>query len=156
MSPPTTFISGSFKPRSGKRRARHKSCPHKKIPRRARDFRNTELLDSGHNGARRHNRAIRANDCVFIFELIRVLEHERERPGIYIFVLTFLEPTLGRIGFKLDEIDAWVDGLPREISPEVNDNPKTVYCPSTPQEIDMARQAEYAELKANNWEPNRD
>jgi prophage regulatory protein len=61
-----------------------------------------------------------------------------------------------RIGFWRNEIDAWLCGLPRETGPEVNDNPKTIYCPSTPEELDALVQNDYAMLRANNWESSSD
>ena len=36
-----------------------------------------------------------------------------------------------RIGFLVEELDEWVETRPRKIDPEVNDNKKSVRCPTT-------------------------
>lgn len=51
-----------------------------------------------------------------------------------------------RIGFVKSEIDAWMDSLPRIITPEVNDNRLSVRCPATPQELQEAEYQDHIKL----------
>ena len=57
--------------------------------------------------------------------------------------------TGSRIGFFVCEVDEWLEGRPRKKGLEVNDNKCQVWCPQTPEELEVACQQECAELKAN-------
>ena len=61
-----------------------------------------------------------------------------------------------RIGFFESEVEAWLRDRPRIVTPEVNDNRRTVYCPATTQDLEKMWQDDYIKLKANNWETNND
>ena len=55
--------------------------------------------------------------------------------------------TGNRKGFLLEELDEWVDSRPREKAPEVNDNKKSVRCPTTIEELDRDRYLQYTRIK---------
>ena len=52
-----------------------------------------------------------------------------------------------RIGFLMEEIDEWINSRPREKAPEVNDNKKSVRCPTTIEELDRDRHLQYTRMK---------
>ena len=55
--------------------------------------------------------------------------------------------TGNRKSFLLEELDKWVDSRPREKAPEVNDNKKSVRCPTTIEELDHDRHLQYTRMK---------
>ena len=55
--------------------------------------------------------------------------------------------TGNRKGFLLEEIDEWINSRPREKAPEVNDNKKSVRCPTTIEELDHDRHLQYTRMK---------
>ena len=52
-----------------------------------------------------------------------------------------------RMGFLLKDLDDWVDSRPRKKAPEVNDNKKSVRCPTTIEELDRDRHLQYTRMK---------
>ena len=52
-----------------------------------------------------------------------------------------------RMGFLLKDLDDWVDSRHRKKAPEVNDNKKSVRCPTTIEELDRDRHLQYARMK---------
>lgn len=52
-----------------------------------------------------------------------------------------------RIGFLMEELDQWAETRPRKIDPEVNDNKKSVRCPTTIEELEHDRHLQYTRMK---------
>ena len=52
-----------------------------------------------------------------------------------------------RIGFLMEELDQWAETRPRKKDPEVNDNKKSVRCPTSIEELDHDRHLQYTRMK---------